>query len=155
MISLFFVVWGADSLSLFIFNYSTVVAGLFSSPLLLIPALFFICFGLYLITKSHKAIFGKTTDKPTLINEGVYSWVRHPMYLGILLLCLGFFFMSLSLLSLGILIVLFILYDKMAAYEEKDLVKILGNDYSKYQNQVPKWFLRIRRGQTRAKKESK
>jgi protein-S-isoprenylcysteine O-methyltransferase Ste14 len=159
MIFLFFVVWGADSLSFFIFNYSTVVAVLFSSPLLLIPALFFICFGLYLIAKSHKAIFGKMTDKPTLINEGVYSWVRHPMYLGILLLCLGFLFMSLSLLSLGILIVLFILYDKMATYEEKDLVRILGNDYSKYQNQVPKWVLRIRRGsptrQTRAKKENK
>jgi protein-S-isoprenylcysteine O-methyltransferase Ste14 len=143
MVFLFFVVWGTDTLSLFIFNHSTVVAGLFSYPLLIIPALFFICFGLYLITKSHKAIFGELTDRPVLITEGVYSRVRHPMYLGILLLCLGFCFLSLSLLALGILIVFFIFYDRMAAYEEKDLERLFGEAYRTYQNHVPKWLVRL------------
>jgi protein-S-isoprenylcysteine O-methyltransferase Ste14 len=145
MLLMFFVVWALDTVSYFIFNYSTVIAEVFSYPALVIPALFFISFGVYLITKSHKPIFGKLHDTPVLITEGVYSWVRHPMYLGTLLLCLGFCFISLSLLSLGILLVFFILYDRMATYEEIDLLRIFSEEYSEYQNHVPKWGLGIRR----------
>jgi protein-S-isoprenylcysteine O-methyltransferase Ste14 len=32
----------------------------------------------------------------------------------------------------------------MAAYEEKDLVKILGEEYISYQNRVSRWFPKIR-----------
>jgi protein-S-isoprenylcysteine O-methyltransferase Ste14 len=66
------------------------------------------------------------------------------MYLGVLMFCLGFFFASPSLLSLGVWIGFFIVYDKMATYEEKDLVRILGEEYIAYQKRVPKWFPRIR-----------
>ena len=144
MIILFFVVWGGDSLSFFIFRYSTVLVGLFSLPALLLPAILSLGFGLYLIAKSHKAVFDETTDQPRLIDSGVYSWVRHPMYLGILLFCLGFFFISPSLLSFGVWLAFFILYDKMATYEEKDLISILGEEYIAYQKRVAKWFPRIR-----------
>jgi len=144
LILLFFVVWVADTVSHLLFKYSTVVAGLFSFPLLIIPALLSISFGLYLITKSHNAVFGELTDTPALITAGVYSRVRHPMYLGILLFCLGFWFVSLSLLALGILIAFFIFYDRMATFEENDLVRLFGEAYSEYQNQVPKWLVRIR-----------
>ena len=144
MIILFFVVWGGDSLSFFIFRYSTVLVGLFSLLVLLLPAILSLGFGLYLIAKSHKAVFGEITDQPRLIDSGVYSWVRHPMYLGILVFCLGFFFLSSSLLSFGVWLAFFILYDKMATYEEKDLIRILGEEYIAYQKRVAKWFPRIR-----------
>ena len=144
MIILFFVVLTIDSLSFFIFRYSTVLVGLFSLPVLLLPAVLSLGFGLYLIAKSHKAVFGKITDQPRLIDSGVYSRVRHPMYLGILLSCLGFFFVSPSLLSFGVWLAFFILYDKMATYEEKDIIRILGEEYIVYQKRVPKWVPRIR-----------
>lgn len=144
MIILFFVVWGIDSLSFFIFRYSTVLVGLISLSVLLLPAILSLGFGLYLVAKSHKAVFGEITDHPRLIDSGVYSWVRHPMYLGILLFCLGLFFISPSLLSFGVWLVFFILYDKMATYEEKDLIRILGEEYIAYQKRVAKWFPRIR-----------
>jgi len=146
MIILFFVVWAIDSLSFFIFRYSTVLVGLISLPALLLPAILSLGFGLYLVAKSHKAVFGEITDQPRLIDSGVYSWVRHPMYLGILLSCLGFFFISPSLLSFGVWLAFFILYDKMATYEEKDLIRILGEEYTAYQKRVPKWFPGIRHG---------
>jgi len=38
----------------------------------------------------------------------------------------------------------FVLYDKMVTYEEKDLIRILGEQYIAYQKRVPKWFPRIR-----------
>jgi protein-S-isoprenylcysteine O-methyltransferase Ste14 len=146
MIILFLMVWAIDSLSFLIFRYSTVLVGLTSLPVLLLPAILSLVFGLYLIARSHKAVFGEITDQPRLIDLGVYSWVRHPMYLGILLFCLGLFFVSPSLFSFGVWLAFFILYDKMATYEEKDLIRILGEEYVAYQKRVPKWFPRIRRG---------
>ncbi len=139
MLILFFAVWGVDTLSYFLFRVSTVLTGLASFPLLLFPAILSWGFGIYLESKSHEAVFPETAGQPRLIESGVYSWVRHPMYLGILLFCLGFFFAMFSLLSLGVLIVFFVFYDKMATYEEEDLVRVLGEVYIAYQKRVPKW----------------
>lgn len=140
MIILFFVIWGLDS---FICNYSTVLVGLIPLPLRLFLAILSLSMGVYLGAKSHKAVFGEIHDQSKLIDSGVYSWVRHPMYLGTLVFCLGFFFYSFSLLSFGVWIGFFILYDKMAAYEERDLIRILGEEYIAYQKRVPKWFPRL------------
>ena len=144
MIILFLIVWGLDSLSYYIFSYSTVVVGLISFPILILPAILFLAFSLYLVAKSHEAVFGRKKEPPRFLDSGVYAWVRHPMYLGILLFCLGFFFFSPSLVSLGVWIVFFVIYEKMTEYEEKDLVKILGKEYISYQKRVPKWFPGIR-----------
>jgi len=56
---------------------------------------------------------------------------------------LGFFLALPSSLSLAVWIVFFILYDKMASYEEVDLVQILGEKYIAYQERAPKWFPKI------------
>ena len=143
MLILFLVVWGIDSLSFFIFRYSTVLVAVISFPALLLPSFASLGFGLYLVAKSHKAVFGEAHDQPKLLDSGVYSWVRHPMYLGILMCCLAFFFVSPSLLSIGILLVFFILYDKMTTCEEKSLTQILGEDYIAYKKRVPKWFPKL------------
>jgi protein-S-isoprenylcysteine O-methyltransferase Ste14 len=118
-----------------------------SFPLLLFPAILSCGFGIYLALKSHEAVFPEAAGKPRLIESGVYSWVRHPMYLGTFLSCLGFSCAIVSLLSLGVLISLFVFYDKMATYEEKDLVSKLGQEYTLYQKRVPKWLPRLRRKQ--------
>jgi len=144
MVIIFFVGWGVDSLSFFVFRYSTVLVGVPTLPVLILPAILSLGIGLYLIEKSHKAVFGEATKQPGLITSGVYSRVRHPMYLGILLSCLGFFFISPSLLSFGVWITFFILYDRMTAYEERDLIRKLGEEYIAYQKRVPKWFPHIR-----------
>jgi len=145
MLILFFAVWGIDSVSYFLFRVSTVSVDLISFPLLLLPATLSLSFGIYLALKSHETVFGKTKRQLGLIDSGVYSLVRHPMYLGILMCCLGFFFVTPSLLSLVVWIVFFVMYDKMATYEEKDLVRILGEEYITYQRKVPKWFPRPKR----------
>jgi hypothetical protein len=117
MVTLFFVVWGLDS---FVFSCSTFLAGLVPLALRLFLAVPSSGFGAYLSAKSH------------------------PMYLGTLMFCLGFFLATLSLLSLGVWIVFFFFYDEMATYEEKDLTRILGEEYTAYQKRVPKWIPRLR-----------
>jgi protein-S-isoprenylcysteine O-methyltransferase Ste14 len=102
------------------------------------------------VVRSEAAIFGRTlvgwTGEPKFITSGVYAWVRHPMYLGSLLVLLVFFFATLSLLSLLVWVGLFVFCDRMATYEERDLYGILGEQYLNYQKQVPKWLMHIRRG---------
>ncbi len=144
MLILYFAAWGIDSLGHFVFGISTVMIELTYPPLLLIPAILSSSFGMYLALKSHEAVFGETAGQSKSIDSGVYSWIRHPMYLGTLLFCLGFFFAIPSLLSLGVWIAFFIFYDKMATYEEEDLTRILGDEYIDYQKRVPKWFPKLR-----------
>ena len=143
MLILFFAVWGIDSLSFFVFGYSTVVFEALAFPMLFAGTLVFLCLSFYLVSKSHKAVLEQVHDLPELVDSGVYAWVRHPMYLGILLFCLAFLFISVSLVSIGIWIGFFIFYDRMATYEEKSLIEILVEPYIAYQKRVSKWFPRL------------
>ena len=140
MLILFFGVWGLDYLSFFIFGYSTVIFQALTFPLLLVGTILFLGLSVYLISKSHKAVLEQVPDPPKLVDSGVYAWVRHPMYLGTLLFCLAFLFISVSLISIIIWIVFFMFYDRMATYEEKSLIEILGEPYTAYQKRVSKWL---------------
>jgi protein-S-isoprenylcysteine O-methyltransferase Ste14 len=137
MLILFFAVWGLDS---FFLNYSTVLVEFVPFFFRLFPAVLSLSSGAYLAIKAHNAVFN---EQSKLITSGVYSWVRHPMYLGTLLVCLGFFLAIPSILALTIWIVFFIIYDKMATYEENDLSHIFGKEYAAYKKRVPKWFPRL------------
>ena len=110
-------VWGLDS---FIFRFSTVFADVIPVFVRLPLVILLLIVGIYLIGKSETAIFGRTlvgrTGKPKFITTGVYAWVRHPMYLGSLLVLLVFFLATLSLLSLLVWIGLFIFFDRMTIY---------------------------------------
>jgi protein-S-isoprenylcysteine O-methyltransferase Ste14 len=143
MLVIFFGVWATDFLSFFVFGYSTILIGLLPIPVNLALAAATLVLSSYLEIRSHEAIFNEEKKPPGLIDLGVYSWVRHPMYLGVLMFCLGFFFISLSLISFLVWVMFFIFYDRMATCEEKDLIRIFGEKYLAYQKRVPKWFPRM------------
>ena len=143
MVILFFVVWSADSFIYFFFGYSTVILEILIFPILLSGTLLFLFLSLYLISKCHKAVLEQVQDPPQLVDSDIYAWVRHPLYLGVLLFCLSFLFISVSLVSIGIWIAFFIIYDKMATYEEKSLIALLGEQYISYQKKVSKWIPKL------------
>jgi protein-S-isoprenylcysteine O-methyltransferase Ste14 len=76
--------------------------------------------------------------------KGLYSYVRHPMYSGVLLFCLGVIVLDLSLFKLFLLAILFILFYFKSNYEETLLVEV-NPDYSKYKNKTPRFIPRFRR----------
>jgi protein-S-isoprenylcysteine O-methyltransferase Ste14 len=117
-----------------------VMVKLVDAPLLIVPAIIFIAIGVHLLNQSTKTIFGKVTVSHRLADRGVYSWVRHPMYLGVIMIFSGFFFLSPSVILLAITIALFIAYDRMTVYEERELAKVLGKRYLEYKKRVSKWF---------------
>jgi protein-S-isoprenylcysteine O-methyltransferase Ste14 len=136
----FFGVWVSDFVSGFLFGRSTILVSVVSHLLLIVPAVCVLIVSVYLVAQSHNAVFRDTSTQSRVLDSGVYSWVRHPMYLGVLLFCLGFLVASFSIVSLGVWLMFFYLYEKMTAYEEDDLIRIFGDQYREYQQRVGKWI---------------
>jgi len=80
-----------------------------------------------------------TTKGQKVVTTGPYSRVRHPGYLGEILIWTGLGVVSSNLIAMAILPVMFVvvlLY--RISSEEKMLVKELGNDYIQYQHRTRK-----------------
>lgn len=74
-----------------------------------------------------------------LVTTGLYSIVRHPIYLGILLLFFGYGIYTGSLVKIAITIILGILFHFKSNYEEELLVKGFS-DYASYKKATNKIF---------------
>ncbi len=73
--------------------------------------------------------FPSPKENGTLIQTGLYKFVRHPIYSGIILstIGLGFFFGSISKISIGI--ILWVLFFFKSKYEET----MLSNHFTEYE----------------------
>lgn len=131
----FFIIWIIDSFLLRITTF------LFNMPfvwLVIFPAALILGFGIYLLKKSHDDILD--TEVEEVQRDGIYSRVRHPMYLGIVLVYLGLALLTLSLATLVFWIVIFVFYNVSASYEERLLEEKFGNEYIEYKKSVRKWI---------------
>ena len=138
---IFLMIWTLDS---FVFRFSTFLADYLPLYIrLIVAALFFVVAGL-LARSGLVVVFEEVRDPPRVINTGVFSHLRHPIYLAAILLYLGFFFTTLSLISLAFLGVTFIFYDYLATFEEKQLQQRFGREYLNYKEKTPKWFPPLR-----------
>lgn len=90
--------------------------------------------------------------KGKLVTTGVYGMVRHPIYLGVVLLALGSALVFRATYALMYTPVLTILFYLFTIFEEKELEKEYGDEYRHYKKEVPMynfirglWNLRRRR----------
>jgi len=132
---LFGVVWFLDS---FIFGYSTFLAGYVPYLARLALALGVLIIALAIIELAHGHLHSMKSGK--LMTTGIYAHVRHPLYLGTLLLYLPFTFWTFSLLSLVPWLIAIVAYNKMASYEEQVLAREFGRKYLEYKKKVRKWI---------------
>ena len=80
-----------------------------------------------------------TTKGHTVVTAGPYAWVRHPAYLGVILLWSGFGVLSSSLVVALLFPVMFVIvYLYRISVEERMLVEELGDDYVRYQRRTRK-----------------
>ena len=94
------------------------------------------------IRASHNILFRRPENHDELITDGILAHVRNPMYFGVLLIYLAFIFLSISLISIALWIVIIVIYDKLATFEEKQLEKLFGERYLEYKKKTPKWIPR-------------
>ena len=137
---IFLTIWIIDS---FFIHDSTFLVN--SVPLYIrIPiGLVILVYAGYLAQKGLHVVFGEVHEKPQVIRTGVFNIVRHPIYLGAILLYLGLIALTLSLYSAGFWILIIIFYHYIARHEEKLLTVKFGSDYESYMKDVPMWIPRI------------
>jgi protein-S-isoprenylcysteine O-methyltransferase Ste14 len=129
----FIIIWILDSFILRFTAYVYIMP-FFFNIFLGIPI---IIAGIYLNSRSH-IVF--ETPEPKVVDYGVYSRVRHPMYLAAILLYVGFWVTTLSLLTLIPMLATFIGYNYLASAEERLLTDKFGDDYLEYKKKVRKWI---------------
>jgi protein-S-isoprenylcysteine O-methyltransferase Ste14 len=70
-----------------------------------------------------------------LVVQGAYRWVRHPLYLVVLLLIWSYPVLTIDRLLFNVLWTVWIVVGTVL--EERDLTTNFGNDYRDYQRNVP------------------
>jgi protein-S-isoprenylcysteine O-methyltransferase Ste14 len=76
-------------------------------------------------------------SKGNLVTDGIYKYVRHPQYLGILLATLSLIIYRFSPISLMLWPVLAVIYYRLARKEERDVESKFGEKYREYRRSVP------------------
>lgn len=81
--------------------------------------------------------FPRPLPEGRLVTRGVYRFVRHPIYFGVLLCALGYALMTTSVLRLALTIILFVFFD-MKARREEVWLQARYPDYAAYRTRVKK-----------------
>ncbi len=131
----FVLLWISDS---FFFHFSSFLSWYIPWFIPIPVGVVVLFLGVYFANSAHHTVFDPNQEG--VIDSGVYGRVRHPMYLGVLLVLLGIILTTLSLITLLLWLIVFIGYNHMASYEERVLIQRFGDDYREYQRRVSKWL---------------
>ncbi|UCF71223.1 MAG: isoprenylcysteine carboxylmethyltransferase family protein [candidate division WOR-3 bacterium] len=132
--------WILDS---FVIHYST-FAVRYVSPFIRVPlGLVILGLSIFLVTEGMRIVFGEKREIPAVITKGVFGRMRHPLYLGSILLYVGLWSFTLSLFSALLIVVIIAFYHFIAGHEEKLLVAKFGEEYKQYMRTVPMWIPRL------------
>jgi protein-S-isoprenylcysteine O-methyltransferase Ste14 len=96
----------------------------------------FIGGGFILISVAWKVLYD-AQKRQTLATTGAYSYVRHPQYVGFILVMFGFLLQWPTLLTLAMFPVLTFMYVRLARSEERQALAEFGNEYKAYMAVVP------------------
>lgn len=100
---------------------------------------------------SFSSFLGLSGDNPDtsegLVIRGIYAKVRHPLYLGLVLIFIGYFLVSGTIGALIHLSCLIVYLPFGIYFEEKNLLRKYGSAYLDYQKSVPPFFpIKLKKG---------
>ncbi len=75
--------------------------------------------------------------KGNLVKEGIYRYVRHPQYLGLILITTGMLIQWPTFITLLMWPLLLAAYIRLARFDDRDLEAKFGEDYLAYAQEVP------------------
>ncbi|OPY93741.1 isoprenylcysteine carboxyl methyltransferase [Bradyrhizobium sacchari] len=108
----------------------------------------FIAAGFILISVAWGVLYEAQRTR-CLATTGPYSYVRHPQYVGFVLVMFGFLLQWPTILTLAMFPVLTVMYVKLARDEEHEARTEFGEAYARYAAQVPAFFPHLGRRSAR------
>lgn len=99
-------------------------------------------FGLFLMSNGWKMIHASSGE---LVTGGIYRYVRHPQYLGLIILTVGLLIQWPTIITLLMWPVLVLMYYRLAKKEEKEAMEAFGERYDEYKRQTPMFLPSLKR----------
>ncbi len=90
--------------------------------------------GLFLMSKGWSSIHSGNGE---LVTEGIYRYVRHPQYLGLIVLTIGLLIQWPTIITLAMWPVLVLMYYRLAKREEREAREAYGERYVEYELRTP------------------
>ena len=125
---------------------------LLDSDVIKIFALVITCVGYYLLTALATLHMGEILkpylvkgEKAPLVTTGIYRHTRNPMHLGIGIGLLATFLLMPNLLVLAMALGMITVLYAVSLDEEKRLLKIYGEEYEKYKENVGMFFPKLKK----------
>ncbi len=102
----------------------------------------FIGGGFWLIAAAWKVLHAAQRIG-TLATGGTYGRVRHPQYLGLILIMVGFLLQWPTFATLAMFPALVLVYRRLAIREEREVRAQFGNRYDDYATRTPRFLPRL------------
>ncbi len=100
--------------------------------------------GFFLLAAAWRVLY-KAQQTRTLATTGPYAYIRHPQYMGFILIMIGFLLQWPTLLTLVMFPILVLMYVRLALREEREIKAEFGEVYAPYVAKTPAFFPHMRR----------
>lgn len=101
--------------------------------------------GFWLIAAAWRVLY-EAQRAGALAIEGPYARVRHPQYVGFVLIMTGFLVQWPTLVTLAMFPVLVLMYVRLALREEREMLAAFGDAYRRYVARTPRFVPRFGNG---------
>ena len=105
------------------------------NPLHLVSNL--LIFGGFILIAAAWDVIYKAQRAGQLATTGPYARIRHPQYVGFMLIMLGFLFQWPTLITLVMFPILVTMYARLAKREEREVLAEFGDEYARYADMTP------------------
>jgi protein-S-isoprenylcysteine O-methyltransferase Ste14 len=85
----------------------------------------------------------RAQQKKNLATTGPYAYVRHPQYVGFILIMIGFLLQWPTILTLAMFPILVVMYVLLGRREEREAIAHFGEAYIEYRKRVPGFVPRL------------
>ena len=111
--------------------------------------------GFFLLSAAWRVLY-RAQREGKLAMTGPYGYVRHPQYIGFIVIMFGFLIQWPTLVTLLMFPILVAVYVRLAHREEREVRAELGQTWDEYAVRTPAFFPRIRRprGELRSKRDA-
>lgn len=101
--------------------------------------------GGFILLANAWGVLYKAQRSHRLATTGPYARLRHPQYVGFVLIMLGFLVQWPTLITLVMFPILVTMYGRLAKREEKEALKEFGDVYVRYAAHTPAFFPHLKR----------